>query len=234
MATTGTTNFNMDFLEIAEEAWERASGGTTELRSGYNLRTARRSLNLLLLDWANRGLNLWTMEEGFIPLVAGVGSYTLPADTVDIVEHRIRQGSLAYNPNTSADLVLARISMSTYATLPTVYQTGRPLQIFVDRQAQAPIARLWPVPDGSIEYTLIYWRLRRMQDTGSGIQTQDIPFRFLPAMTAGLAYMIAGKIPEGAPRIQLLKQQYDEAWILASDEDREKAPVRFVPRVARL
>lgn len=227
MATSGTTDFDLDFLELAEEAWERASGGATELRSGYNLRTARRSLNLLLLDWANRGLNLWTLEEGSLPLVAGQASYTLPADTVDLMEHRVRFGS---EPN---DLPLIRISLSNYTSLPTRASQGRPVQIVIDRKVAAPEVILWPVPDRDT-YTLIYWRLRRMQDAGTGIQTQDVPFRLLPALTAGLAYMIAGKIPEGMARLQLLKAQYDEAWILASNEDREKAAVRFVPSVGRL
>lgn len=226
MTTTGTTTFNLDFLEMAEEAWERATGGASELRSGYNLRTVRRSLNLLLAEWANRGLNMWTMEEGSITLVPGQRDYVLPADTVDLLEQRIRQPG-------AADLLISRVSMSTYAALPNPGQTGRPLQVMVHRQMQAPVVMLWPLPDRD-DYTLAYWRLRRLQDAGSGIETQDVPFRFLSAMVAGLAYMVAAKVPEGAARLQILKAQYDEAWILASDEDREKAPVRFVPAVARV
>lgn len=231
MATSGTTDFNLDLIEIAEEAWERASGGSTEMRSGYNLRTARRSLNLLLLDWANRGLNLWTLEEGTLPLFEGVDSYTLPADTVDLMEHSIETEPYGLSM-TSTTYTVPRVSVSNYAVIANRETRGRPTQITVDRQATAPVVRVWPIPDNN-RYTLRYWRIRRMQDAGTGIQTQDIPFRFLPALVAGLAYMIAGKIPEGAPREGLLKQQYDEAWILASEEDREKAPVRLVPRMSR-
>lgn len=227
MATSGTTDFDLDFLELAEEAWERASGGATELRSGYNLRTARRSLNLLLLDWANRGINLWTLEEGSVPLAAGQARYVVEPDTVDLMEHRVRYGT------ETSDLPLTRISLSNYTSLPTRGSQGRPVQIVVDRKVNGPEVVLWPVPDRD-GYTLVYWRLRRMQDAGAGVQTQDVPFRMLPALTAGLAYMIAGKIPEGMARLQLLKAQYDEAWILASNEDREKASVRFVPSIGRL
>lgn len=231
MATSGTTDFDLDFLELAEEAWERASGGATELRSGYNLRTVRRSLNLLLLDWSNRGLNLWTLEEGAIPLEAGVALYDLPADTVDILEQGIReepQGLVGVSTTYS----VPRVSVVNYAALPNRDMQGRPTQITVERRVQAPVVRVWPVPDRD-GYTLSYWRLRRMQDAGTGVETSDVPFRLLPALVAGLAYMIAGKIPEGAPRLQLLKAQYDEAWVLASEEDRDRAPVRFVPRMSR-
>lgn len=223
MTTSGTTAFNLPFTDIAEEAFERAG---REMRSGYDLRTARRSLNLLLLDWANRGINMWTIEQGTVPLVPGVATYTLPADTVDLIEHVIRTGS----GTTQTDLNISRISVSTYSTIPNKTARARPIQILVSRQTDAPTVTVWPVPDSSQTYTLVYWRLRRIQDAGSGTQTQDIPFRMLPALVAGLAYHLANKIPEGAQKIQLLKQQYDEAWDLAATEDREKAPVRWVPR----
>lgn len=231
MATSGTTDFNLDLIEIAEEAWERASGGSTELRSGYNLRTARRSLNLLLLEWANKGLNLWTLDEGSIPLVEGVDSYTLPADTVDLMEHSIEAHPYGLSSSSNTYSV-PRVSVSNYAHISNRNVRGRPTQVTVDRQVAAPVVRVWPIPDNN-EYTLNYWRIRRMQDAGSGIQTQDVPFRLLPALVAGLAYMIAGKIPEGAQRLPILKAQYDEAWQLASEEDREKAPLRLVPRTSR-
>lgn len=223
MTTSGTTAFNLSFTEIAEEAFERAG---REMRSGYDLRTARRSLNLMLLDWANRGINLWTIEQGEVPLVAGTASYDLPADTVDLLEHVIRTGT----GTTQADLTISRISVSTYASIPNKSSSGRPIQLRIDRQADNPTVTVWPVPDASQSYKLVYWRLRRMQDAGSGVQTQDIPFRFLPVLVAGLAYHLAGKLPEGGQRLQLLKAQYDEAWDFASSEDRDKAPVRFVPR----
>jgi hypothetical protein len=225
MATSGTTAFNLDLTELVEEAFERAGA---EMRSGYDLRTARRSLNLMFTDWANRGINLWTIEQGEITLVAGTGSYNLPTDTVDIIEHVIRTDN--GNAATQADLSVSRISVSTYATIPNKLATGRPVQVYIDRVAPVPTANLWPVPDGSQGYTLVYWRLRRIQDGGTGVNTMDVPFRFLNCMVAGLAFMISMKVPGGLERVGLLKQQYDEAWELAATEDRDKSSSRFVPR----
>ncbi len=224
MTTSGVSTFNLDFPEIVEEAFERAG---SELRSGYDLKTARRSMNLLLADWANRGVNLWTIDSGTIPLVAGTATYVLPTDTVDLIDHVIRTG--AGNVSTQADLTCTRISSSTYATLPNKLTQARPLQIWIQR-LNAPQITLWPVPDNAQTYSLVYWRLRRLQDAGNGANTPDVPFRFLPAFVAGLSYYLALKLPNGMERLPMLKQQYDEAWQLASDEDREKATVRFVPR----
>jgi hypothetical protein len=224
MTTSGTTAFNLDLSEIVEEAFERVG---SELRTGYDLRTARRSLNLLFADWANRGINMWTIEQGSIPLVAGTATYNLPVDTVDLIEHVIRTG--AGNASTQADLTISRISVSTYATIPNKLQQARPIQIYINRQIQ-PTVTVWPVPDDSQPYTLVYWRLRRLQDAGDGVNTMDVPFRFIPCMVAGLAYYLGMKLPGGLERLQVLKAQYDEAWDLASSEDREKATVRFVPR----
>lgn len=225
MATSGTTAFNMDLSEIVEEAFERAG---SELRTGYDLRTARRSLNLLFADWANRGVNMWTFEQGSIPLVPGTATYDLPADTVDLLEHVIRTG--AGNVSTQADLTITRISISTYATIPNKLQQARPIQVWIERLQPAPRITVWPVPDNSQTYTFVYWRLRRIDDAGNGVNTMDVPFRFLPCMVAGLAYYLAMKVPNGAERLGVLKAQYDEAWQLASEEDREKAAIRFVPR----
>lgn len=222
MTTSGTAAFNMDLTEIVEEAFERAG---SELRSGYDLRTARRSLNLLFADWANRGINMWTFEQGSIPLVQGTASYDLPADTVDLLEQLIRTTT----SGTQSDLTISRISVSTYSSIPTKTSQGRPVQVLVNRTI-TPSVTVWPVPDQSDKYTLIYWRMRRIQDAGNGVNTMDVPFRFIPCMVAGLAYYIAMKVPGGVERLQILKQQYDEAWQLAADEDREKASVRFVPR----
>lgn len=305
MATTsGASSFNLDLSEIVEEAFERAGG---ELRTGYDLKTARRSLNLLFADWANRGLNMWTFEQGTINLVQGQNTYPLPNDTVDLIEHVIRTG--AGNVATQADLTITRISISTYATLPNKLQQARPIQIWVQRYngqisptglsisggtlsstnttvtldstvglpatgfikvdneiigygaisgntltscsrgqdnttaashtngtavywAQVPAVTVWPTPDGSQSYQLVYWRLRRTQDAGSGVNVADVPFRFVPCMVAGLSYYLALKIPGAEARLMTLKAQYDEAWQLASEEDREKAAVRFVPRKA--
>lgn len=244
MTTTGTTNFNLQLNEIVEEAFERAGG---EMRTGYDLRTARRSLNLLFADWANRGINLWTIEQGSINLEQGVATYPLPNDTVDLLEHVIRTN--AGNISTQADLTITRISVSTYATLPNKLQQARPIQVWVQRNTGAaypatspyspnatatPQITVWPVPDQGTQanpyYQFVYWRMRRIQDAGNGVNTFDIPFRFLPCLTSGLAYYIALKLPEGQARLQTLKAMYDEDWVFAAGEDREKAADRLVPR----
>jgi len=301
MATSGIATFNLDLTEIVEEAFERAG---SELRSGYDLKTARRSLNLLFADWANRGVNMWTFDQGTINLVPGQNTYPLPTDTVDLLEHVIRTG--AGSASTQSDLTITRISVSTYATIPNKLQQARPIQVWIQRldgQTSAvkttinatitstattiavtsaaslpatgfiligsetigygyisgntlsncvrgqnnttaaahtagdgvyvqnlPAVTVWPTPDNSQTYQFVYWRLRRIDDAGGGVNTMDVPFRFLPCMVAGLAYYLALKVPNGGQRLDILKAQYDEAWQLASDEDREKASVRFVPR----
>ena len=301
MTTTGTTLFNMDFTEIAEEAWERAG---REMRSGYDLRTARRSMNLMTIEWQNKGINMWTMEQGFINLTPGLATYALPTDTIDLLEHVIRTGQ--NTSSTQADLTITRISVSTYATIPNKLAQARPIQVWVQRLSgevnptdsvvasavgasdttitlnsvvglagsgfirldsediyytyitgnvlggvfrgqnnttaashtvstavfvpQLPAVTVWPTPDNSTSYQFVYWRLRRVQDAGHGVETADMNFRFLPALTAGLAYHIAVKTPELMPRVQMLKQMYDETFEIAAGEDREKASIRFVPR----
>jgi hypothetical protein len=307
MTTSGAAAFNIDLTEIVEEAYERAG---SELRTGYDLRTARRSLNLLFADWANRGINMWTFEQQTITLVQGQPTYALPDDTVDLLEHVIRTN--ANSPNNQADLNITRISVSTYATIPNKLVQARPIQVWIQRltaqdsilpvslqagitaaTTQIPVSSLsgvptagfvtidseligfnetqaatattpayllnctrgqgtttaashnsgavltlsqknsitvWPTPDGSTTYQFVYWRLRRMQDAGTGVNVMDVPFRFITCMVAGLAYYMALKIPNSLERLPILKAQYDEAWQLASDEDREKASVRFVPR----
>jgi hypothetical protein len=301
MTTTGSTLFNMDFTEIAEEAWERAG---REMRSGYDLRTARRSMNLMTIEWQSKGINMWTMEQGIINLTPGLATYALPKDTIDLLEHVIRTGS--NTSSTQADLTISRISVSTYATIPNKLSQARPIQVWIQRLSgevnptsstlaaainstattitlnsvvdlagsgfirldnediyytyvtgntlggvfrgqnnttaashsintavyvpQLPAVTLWPTPDNSIPYQFVYWRLRRVQDAGAGAETADMNFRFLPCLVAGLAYHIAVKVPELMPRIEMLKQMYDETFEIAAGEDREKAAVRFVPR----
>ena len=226
MTTSGTTTFNLDLAEMVEEAFERCG---SELRSGYDLRTARRSLNLLFADWANRGINMWTIDSGTIPLVAGTATYSLPSDTVDLLEHVIRTG--AGVASTQFDLSITRISVSTYASIPNKIQQARPIQVLVNRLAPTPSITVWPVPDNAQAYQFVYWRLRRLQDAGDGANTMDVPFRFIPALVSGLAYYLSMKLPNvSQERMVALKSQYDEAWELASTEDREKASVRFVPR----
>jgi len=229
MATSGTTAFDLDFTEIAEEAWERAG---REMRSGYDLRTARRSMNLMTIEWQNRGINMWTIDEGTVNLVDGTAEYSLPTDTIDLLEHVIRTG--AGSESTQSDLSISRISVSTYSTIPNKLQQGRPIQVWVRRLLGAPKIVVWPVPDqgtaASPYYVFKYWRMRRIEDAGAGVQTPDVNFRFLPALTAGLAYYIAMKVPELAERIPMLKQVYEEQFDLAAGEDREKASVVFTPR----
>jgi hypothetical protein len=299
--TSGSTAFNIDLVELVEEAFERAG---REMRSGYDLRTARRSLNILFAEWANRGINMWTIDSGTINLVQGQNTYPLPNDTIDLLEHVIR--TQANQQSNQADLTITRISVSTYATLPNKLQQARPIQVWVQRmdgqtfitgdtvasavaatdtqitlsnasnlpntgfiqidsetiqygyitgntlyncfrgqnnttaaahsvgavvsQQNLPAVTVWPTPDGAQAYQFVYWRLRRTQDAGTGVNVMDVPFRFIPAMAAGLAYHIANKIPEGVAKVPLLKQQYDEAWEMAAYEDHEKASLRFVPR----
>lgn len=242
MTTSGTTTFNMDLNSLVEEAFERCGA---ELRTGYDMRTARRSLNLLTIEWANRGINLWTVEQGSIALTQGDITYPLPVDTIDLLDHVIRtQTGL-----NQTDINISRISVDTYATIPNKNAQGRPIQVWINRQSGAtypvggqpegtnpstgvdhPSINIWPCPDQDNYYTFVYWRLRRLQDAGNGTTTQDIPFRMLPALVAGLAYHLALKVPDALPRLQLLKAIYDEQWELASSEDREKAPLRLAPR----
>ena len=240
--TTSTTAFNPDLNELMEESFERCG---VEMRTGYHFRTARRSLNFLITEWANRGINLWTVEQGQIPLIQGQYVYDLPDDTVDLLEHVIRTNPGQIGSQT--DINISRISVSTYSTIPNKITQGRPIQVWVNRRSgqttnlvgatpQVPQINVWPSPDQGTEsapfYYFVYWRLRRMVDAGTGVNVEDIPFRFQNCMVAGLAYMLSMKLPEVDPnRIAMLKMQYDEAWDLAASEDREKAPDRFVPRM---
>jgi len=225
MATSNSATFNMEFTDIAEEAFERAG---REMRSGYDLKTARRSMNLLTIEWQNRGINMWTIDSGTIDLVQGQTQYPLPADTIDLLEHQVRTGS--GNVATQSDLNLSRISVSTYASIPNKLTQGRPIQLYIERLRDAPLVNVWPVPDTN-DYKLYYWRMRRIEDAGSGVQTPDMNFRFFPCLVAGLAYYIAMKLPEMMDRVPMLKSVYDEQFALAAGEDREKASVRFVPRM---
>lgn len=227
MAVSGTSTFNLDIAEICEEAYERAG---LEMRSGYDLATARRSLNLMGLEWANRGINLWLVEEGGVTLVAGTATYTLPSDTIDLLEHTLRTDSGETN---QTDTALYRMSVSTYSQITNKLTQGKPTQIYIDRLRDAPTVTLWPIPSSTYNGDFVrYFRLRRVEDTGGkSSNTADIPARFLPCMVAGLAYHIAMKRPEAAPRIQMLKSVYDEQFELAAQEDREKASWSFTPQM---
>ena len=234
MTTSGTSVFNLDLAELVEEAFERCG---KELRTGYDLRTARRSLNLLTIEWANRGINLWTIEQGIIPMVTGQSTYNLPVDIIDVLDMVVRTGT----GQGQTDINISRISESTYSTIPNKNAQGRPIQVWINRQSGAnypvlgvnnPKIVVWPTPNApGDQYTFVYWWLRRIQDAGSGVTTQDIPFRFLTCMVAGLAFYLASKLPDVAPdRVLFLKSEYEQQFQLAADEDREKAPIRFVPR----
>jgi hypothetical protein len=302
MTTSSATTFNLDLNDLIEEAFERCG---LELRTGYDFRTARRSMNLLTVEWANRGINLWTVEQGQITMNTGQATYALPNNTIDLLDQVIRQNNAGPN---QIDINISRISESTYSTVPNKLTQGRPIQVWINRQTgqtntiasstlngaidaddttitlastvglavsgfvkidnetivysnisgnqllncsrgqanttaashlsgasvfaqNLPSINVWPTPNAGGGYTFVYWRMRRIQDAGNGVTDQDIPFRFLPCMVAGLAYYIAMKKPEVSPdRILMLKQDYEQQFQLAADEDREKAPIRFVPR----
>ena len=241
MTTSGTVAFNPDLNELIEEAYERCG---IEVRSGYEHRTARRSLNLMLTEWANRGINLWTIEQGSIQLNANQITYPLPVDTVDLIEQVVR----TQTGINQIDINISRISVDTYALIPNKNATGRPIQVWINRQTGQtyplpgpngtnqttgvlpPSINVWPAPEQSNYYTFVYWRLRRMQDAGTGTNVQDIPFRLINCLVSGLAYYLSMKSPEAAQRMPQLKQMYDEQLMLALDEDREKAPLRLAPR----
>ena len=230
MTTSGTAIWNPDLSEIIEESYERVG---IEIRTGYEFRTARRSLNYIISELANRGLNLWTYTEADIPLIQGQYIYDLPEDCVDVIDQVIRQNSGSqYN---QTDLVIPRIALPTYDAIPNKLAQGRPVQVWINRQSPIPKIYLWQVPNQS-GYSFHYWYLRRVQDAGSSsTTTQDVPFRFYEALTAALAYHLARKQPNlDMNRLQMLKASYDEALQLAVDEDREKAPIRMVPMAGYL
>lgn len=209
MATSGTTDFNPDVATLIEEAFDRAG---YEGRSGYEYRMALRTLNFLTAEWANLGLNLWTVEQGSQALTIGDGDYTLPADTIDVIDYVIRDSN-------NKDYRIERIGVGSWAALNDKFQRNRPSQIFVERLVDAPVVHLWPVPNDT--YTLVYWRLRRIQDAGTPSNTMDIPYRFMPAMAAGLAYYLAmKKFDVTAARLDKLEQNYKEQLDYAMAEDR--------------
>ena len=300
--TTGTTAFNLDMNDLIEEAFERCG---QELRTGYNFRTARRSLNLLTIEWANRGINFWTVEQGQILLVTGQAIYPMPTDTINLLDTVIRQNNGTSN---QIDINISGISESTYMSLPNKLAQGRPIQMWFNRQSgqenlstvtlsaninstdtsitvssvanlatagfikidnetisypnivgnqlvncargqnnttaashtagaaltiqNIPAINIWPTPNSpGDQYTLVYYRMRRIQDAGTGTSVQDIPFRFIPCMVAGLAVQLSMKLPDVDPqRIMALKADYEQQWDIAQSEDRETAPLRFVPR----
>ena len=219
MATSGSRDFNIDVGEIIEEAYERCG---LEVRTGYDARTARRSLNLMFADWANRGINMWTVAQGTITLTQGQATQTLTADVVDVLEIVLRRSN--------TDFEVERISRGEYATLPNKTTQGRPSQFWFNRQID-PVINLWAVPENSTDQ-LIYYYVQRIEDADTLVNTTDMPFRFYPCMVAGLAYYIAMKrAPE---RIQLLKSVYEEEFQRASDEDEDRVPLKLQPSIQYL
>jgi len=211
-----------DMPEIFEEAFERAG---LEMRTGYDLKTARRSLNLLTLEWQNRGLNLFTIEAGTLAVTAGTATYTLPTDTIDIIEHQIRTGTGTNQIDTS----LERVSVATYAQQTNKNTQGRPTQIYVQRLPTETKVTLWPVPDNTTAYTISYFRLKGIDGLSSGVGAaiSSVPPRFVPCLVAGMAYYIAmKKNPQMAAN---LKQEYEFQFQLAAGEDEETASIKFVP-----
>lgn len=220
---SGTTTFFPDILDMCQEACERAG---VDFTSGNALRSARMSLDLMSQEWANEGLNLWTVDCQTINLAPGVPMYPLPVDTIDVIHPFIR----VMNGAAQNDLNLARVDVSGYASISDKAREGRPSMVYIDRQAQ-PTVTVWPVPAKQSAYQLVYYRMRRMQDSGSPTNSMDIPSRFAPAMIAGLAYRMAQKSRDVAvmQRIPMLKADYDEAFNKARYEDRTRAPFILAP-----
>ena len=216
MSTSGSKDFELDVADYIEEAFERCG---LEVRTGYDLKTAKRSLNLLLADWANRGLNQWTIKQRSLTLVANDGEYDLSADVIDVLSVVVRVSGTDYS--------LERLSRDEYLTIPTKTTTGRPNQFFLDRQL-TPNLKLWPVPDSSTTYTVYYDALTRMDDADTFTNTMDLPFRFYPCLAAGLAYYIALK--KNPQRVQMLKAVYEEEFQRAAEEDRDRASFNVVPK----
>ena len=230
MATSGTHNFTLDIADILEDAYERID---SELRSGYDYRTARRSLDLLLLEWQNKGLNLWTVKNASLPLISGTQEYTLPNEQLDIIEGLLRTD--AGDTNSQTDLSMRRVSVSTFARQTNKLTQGRPTQYWISRAPEAITIHVWPVPDGYQSYVFNYYYLERIEDTGKpASNTIDVPARYLPALTAGLAYFIGLKTPSAAPKLPILMNEYERQWNLAADASREKASWMLRPKVYRV
>lgn len=215
MATSGSTNFELDVSDYIEEAFERCG---LEVRTGYDLKTAKRSLNLMLADWANRGLNQWTIKQRSITMVQGDGEYDLGTDVIDVLSVVVRRDS--------TDYALERLSRSDYITIPNKTTQGRPNQFFLDRQL-TPNLKIWPLPDNSTD-VIYYDALTRMDDADTFVNTMDIPFRFYPCLAAGLSYYLSLK--RAPQRTQLLKAVYEEEFQRAAEEDRDRASFNVAPK----
>ncbi len=227
MTTSGTTDFTLNMIEAIEEAWERCG---LEVRGGYDARTSRRSINLMLQEWANKGLNMFTYSEETQLLTYGVGSYFLGADIVDVIEQVVQLPPYGTSPTISR-LNVTRVSISTQATRTNPTVTGRPTEVYYHRGTDGITANVWPLPGDAGPFTLVYHVLRRIEDAGAFTNTGDFPFRFLPVFVSGLAYYIAQKKRRDDPNlVQTLKAEYAEAWQAASEEDRDRSTLKIVPR----
>ena len=220
MATSGSKTFSLSISDTIEEAFELAG---IELRTGYDAETARRSLNIMFADWSNRGVNLWTIEQVTTTLTSGTSSYTLNSYDIDIVSAVIQQTD--GNSNTT-DLNIERIGRTEYLNIPDKSSTGRPNQLFLDRQT-TPVVKLWPTPDSTYTYRLVANTIQRIDDASASAQDPEIPSRFMPCMASGLAYYIALK--RNPEKAAILKTQYEQDFKLAADEDRNRTSLHFVP-----
>jgi hypothetical protein len=216
MTTSGTKSFDLDVTEYIEEAFERCG---LEVRSGYDLRTAKRSLNLMLAEWANRGLNQWTIARTTVSLMAGTREYMLGSETIDVLSAVIRRDN--------TDYAIDRVSRDADLNIPNKATQGRPSQFFVDRRIN-PVLKVWPTPDSSTD-VIILDRLVRMDDAGGATNTLDMPFRFYPALAAGLAYYISLK--RAPDRTQMLKALYEDEMERAMSEDRDRASLQIEPYI---
>jgi len=220
MATSGTTLFDLDVIDIIEEAYEMVG---TEMRAGYDIKTARRSLDLMMREWGNRGVNFWTVTEFSLPVVAGTETISLAANIIDILDAVWRTGS----GTSQNDRTLTRISMVDWAQTANKKQPGLPTQFWINRLQPQQVLHLWPV--APTNGTLVCWGLRSIEDAGSYGNTMDAPKRFLPAVTSGLAYYLALKNNAPVDKMTILKAEYDRQFNLAAEEDRERAPFKLVP-----
>lgn len=214
MTVSGSTDFELDVADYIEEAFERCG---LEVRTGYDLKTAKRSMNLMFADWANRGLNQWTIEQRSFTVTSNDGDYDLGTDVIDVLSLVVRRNG--------TDYALDRISRDEYLNIPTKTTQGRPTQFFVDRQI-TPVLKMWPLPDNSTDVVL-YDALTRLDDADTYTNTLGVPFRFYPALAAGLAYYISVK--RAPDRMQMLKALYEEELNRAMDEDRDRASFRVAP-----
>jgi len=225
MATSGTTTFNLDLSDIMEEAYDLCG---LVMRSGYDYNTARRALNLIFLEWQNKGLNLWKIEQATQALTAGTSSYAANSAAIEIVDAFIRTD--ASDTVKQFDQQLTRISRTQYNHQAKKLNQSKPTQFFVDKGTSSINIVLWSTPDDAQTYTLVYDFISKIEDAGQPASNNaDVPARYLPCLTYALAYNIACKHPESTPKVPMIKQRYDELWNEVSDADRERAAVKFVP-----